>query len=105
MSNYKPNLNLKGMNGWHDILYQHYWDWMEDDVCGIRLHILINNGESVKPLNKNWVALIPKVKKPKRLVDFKPITLYNVIYKFISNVFGNRLKKYHFSRPIYFRPW
>ena len=36
--------------------------------------------------------MIPKVNNPERVSDFRPISLYNVIYKIISKVITNFLK-------------
>ena len=38
----------------------------------------------IRALNLTNVALIPKVKVPRKMVDFRPISLCNVVYEIIT---------------------
>ena len=65
---------------------------MGDDVTAIVLKAL-NTGVVHESLNTTFITLIPKIKHPKKVSHFRPISLCNVIYKLISKVVVNRLKK------------
>lgn len=60
------------------------------EVC---LNVLNNKG-SLGELNQTLISLILKVKDPKLMENYRPISLCNMVYKLISKTFGNRLKKW-----------
>ena len=64
---------------------------MGKDVINIVLNIL-NNGVCPTTLNKTFIALVPKVKSPSSPMDYRPISLCNVLYKLASKVITNKLK-------------
>ena len=53
----------------------------------------LNSGRLPYPVNHTFITLIPKVKSPKYVHQFRPISLCNVLYKIFSKVVANRLKK------------
>ena len=85
-------LTALGLDGMSPIFYKTYWHIIGDDVISIVLNAL-NLGKVHESLNATFIALIPKVKNPKRIAEFRPISLCNVVYKLIAKVVVNRLKK------------
>ena len=45
-------------------------------------------------LNSTFLALIPKKDKPRTFVDFRPISLCNLLYKLIAKIIAGRLKPF-----------
>jgi hypothetical protein len=68
------------------------WSTLGGDICNTILGVL-NSGRMPYSLNKTHIVLIPKIKNPCSVVDFRPISLCNVFYKIISKVLVNQLKK------------
>lgn len=80
-----------GTDRFHVGFYQENWDLVSSDVTDVCLQIL-NGDRSVRALNATHIVLIAKVKVPKKVSDFRPISLCNVIYKIIAKTLANRLK-------------
>ena len=74
------------------IFYQHYWKNIGDDVTKAVLFCL-NTNKIPTGLNYTHLTLIPKVKNLVKVSDFRSIALCNILYKIISKVLANRLKK------------
>lgn len=52
----------------------------------------LNSGVMHCGINEIYICLIPKVKSPQKITEYRPISLCNVIYKITSKVQDNRLK-------------
>ena len=72
------------------LFYQKFWHIVGDDVSVVL--DFLNNGTTLPGINYTHIVLIPKVKLPGRMTDYRLISLYNVIYKIISKVLANRLE-------------
>ena len=81
-----------GPDGMNALFYQKFWHVVGDDVVTVVLEFL-NDGIMLPALNHTNIVLIPKVKSPEKMSEFKPNSLCNIIYKIISKVLANRLKQ------------
>ena len=80
-----------GPDGFPGLFYQKHWDVCGEDVTRIVLRI-VKGEESSESINDTVLVLIPKVTNPNLLLQFRPISLCNVLYKIASKVIANRLK-------------
>ena len=80
-----------GPDGMNALFYKKFWHIVGNEVTDAALDFL-HTGHIVPDINYTHIVLIPKVKKPEKMADFRPISLCNVIYKIISKVLVNRLK-------------
>ena len=81
-----------GPDGMSPIFYQKYWDLVGTNVINCVLNVL-NNGILPSGLNETFIYLISKVKNPQKITEFRLISLCNVLYKIISKVLVNWLKR------------
>ena len=81
-----------GPDGMNALFYQKFWNIVGDDVVVAVLDFL-NSGNMDPAVNYTHIILIPKIKSPEKMSDYRPISLCNVIYKIISKVLANKLKQ------------
>ena len=72
-------------NGMSSIFYKTFWHIVDSNVTEAVLTAL-NTSHVPAILNSTFVALIPIIKEPKKVSDFKAISLCNVVYKLIAKV-------------------
>jgi hypothetical protein len=80
-----------GPDGFTGGFYQQHWDIVGREVCEAALYFF-ENAYMDESINSTNIALIPKKKNPISVTEFRPISLYNVLYKIISKILANRLK-------------
>jgi hypothetical protein len=102
------HLKAPRLDGMSACFFQQNWALIGMEVCRGILKIL-NCGVTPSQLNLTYIALIPKKQNPKCVNEFRPINLCNMLYKLVSNVLANRLKKkpttYYFPYLKCLYPW
>ena len=81
-----------GPNSMPPLFFQKYWDIIGPCVLDCVLQAL-NSGTMTPHANETYICLVPKAKNPQKITKFRPISLCIVIYKIMSKVLANRLKK------------
>ena len=84
-------LKSPGPDGMPPLFFQQFWPIIWDEVADAVLTCL-NTGSIPPSINQTFITLIPKVKSPVRVSEYRPIALCNILYKLISKVIANRLK-------------
>ena len=86
----KP-ITAPGPDGMPPLFYQYFWSLIGEDICAAVLDCL-NNCKIPREINCTNITLIPKVKSPELITEFRPISLCNVVYKIVAKVLANILK-------------
>lgn len=79
-----------GPDGYSSHFFIKSWDIIGKDVTDAVTEFF-ENGRLLKQLNHSIIALIPKVDHARKVGEFRPISLCNVVYKAISKILASRL--------------
>lgn len=80
-----------GPDGFQPVFYQQCWDVVGESVVRFVLEFF-GTGLLPQETNDAIVVLIPKVGKPEKITQFRPISLCNVLFKIITKTMVGRLK-------------
>lgn len=86
----KP-LKAPGPDGFQPKFFQFYWDKVCSSVFNF-VKTCFTNWTFPVEHNKCFITLIPKVERPETIINFRPITLCNSIYKVVTKILVNRLR-------------
>ena len=81
-----------GPDGMSSFFFQKYWHIVGQDVV-IAILSVLKSGYMLRKANHSHIVLIPKKQNPQLMSDYRPISLSNVVYKILSKVLANRLKR------------
>ncbi|XP_026417238.1 uncharacterized protein LOC113312716 [Papaver somniferum] len=88
------NMNVwgsPGADGFQSGFYKYNWDIIGQDVTN-DVQGFFGTGFMPTTFNKTYLSLIPKTDNATKPVDFRPISLWNTIYKVISKIMEDRIK-------------
>jgi hypothetical protein len=80
-----------GPDGFTALFYVKYWDCIKTTVL-LAVGNFFASNSLLRSQNHTFIALIPKKLGASAVNHFRPISLYNIIYKIISKLLANRLK-------------
>lgn len=80
-----------GPDGFSASFYQGFWDILGEEVCR-DIKSFFESGKLSRRQNETHVRLIPKIKSPKTVMDYRPIALCSTHYKIISKILCKRLQ-------------
>ncbi|XP_076944140.1 uncharacterized protein LOC143614650 [Bidens hawaiensis] len=81
-----------GPDGFNFLFVKRFWKFLEDDFFNI-LTTFHDSGFISHGCGSSFITLIPKVKNPLGVKDYRPITLIGIISTVVSKILANWLKK------------
>lgn len=71
--------------------FQKHWDIVGNSVSSFYLKVL-NHDFKLSYVNDTLISLISKIANPRKIGDFCPISLCNVLYKIVDKCLANRME-------------
>jgi hypothetical protein len=80
-----------GTDGWTVEFFLHFFELVGHYFLNVVEETRLR-GEVIRPINSNFLALIPKVNSPNTFSNYRPIALCNLCYKIIAKVIAKRIR-------------
>ncbi|GJS77046.1 RNA-directed DNA polymerase, eukaryota, reverse transcriptase zinc-binding domain protein [Tanacetum coccineum] len=81
-----------GPDGFTSTFYKKAWPVIRKDMCRA-IKEFFTKGSLLKELNATLITLVPKIPNPSKVSEFRPIACCNVIYKCITKIITNKIKR------------
>ena len=81
-----------GPDGFPLAFWSFSWEFVKEEVMGF-FKEFYQNDQFVKSLNATFLVLVPKCRTVVDLKDLRPISLVGSLYKILSKVLANRIKR------------
>ena len=81
-----------GFDGYNFKFIREIWDVLQDKIYNFILEFF-SSGNSARKINITWVTFIPKIKNPRSIEDYRPISMVGALYKIISKLLSFRLRE------------
>ncbi|XP_057441172.1 uncharacterized protein LOC130733113 [Lotus japonicus] len=85
-------LKALGLDGLQAVFFQSQWQNVGGSVTSFVEQCFVDPS-LITRVNDTLLVLIPKVEAPERITQYRPISLCNVIYKMVTKIITNRLRK------------
>ena len=85
------NDKYPGPDGFTFKFIKKYWEVLLGDIAVVVKYFELH-GKIDPSCNSSFISLLPKIKDPQQLKDYRPISLIGCIYKIIANILAVRLK-------------
>ncbi|KAL0442091.1 UNVERIFIED_CONTAM: hypothetical protein Sradi_0148000 [Sesamum radiatum] len=81
-----------GPYGFSARFFNRAWSLIREEITDAVLEFF-HSGRLLKQIIATLLVLIPKVQSPKVVVDFRPISCCNLLYKIITKIIVTRMQK------------
>lgn len=81
-----------GLDGYSMTFFKQHWEILKDDVMKF-VEYFHSKAVLTKACTTTFISLIPKVKNPQSLLEYRPICLVSSMHKILSKLLATRMKE------------